>query len=48
MESNKIIHQIWITDNNIEPPKFIQEKIHNVKTIYSDYQHILWNYISIK
>jgi hypothetical protein len=48
MESNKIIHQIWITDNNIEPPKFIQEKIHNVKTIYSDYQHILWNDISIK
>lgn len=39
----KLIHQIWITDNNQQPPEYIQEKINKLKSTYSEYQHKLYN-----
>lgn len=40
----KKIHQIYISDDNQPPSKYIQEKISNLKSIYSDYSYKLYNH----
>lgn len=38
----KNVHQIWITDNDVEPSDYIQYQMNQVKTIYNDYEYKLW------
>lgn len=39
----KIIHQIYITDNNELPSEYIQDKINKLKSLYSDYEYFFYN-----
>lgn len=44
----KIIHQIYISNNNELPSDQILEKINNLKNLYSDYEYKLWNNNTIR
>ena len=44
----KIIHQIYITDNNSSPPDYILKKINQIKKVYFNYEHKLWNKIEVE
>jgi hypothetical protein len=39
----KILHQIYISDNNYLPSEYVLDKIKHLKQLYSDYEYILWD-----
>jgi hypothetical protein len=39
----KIIHQIYIADNNSPPPEYMQNQTQKLKNLYKDYQYNLYN-----
>jgi len=45
---SEMIHQIWITTNNENPPISLQSKIDKVKSTYSNWKYTLWNDVSIR
>lgn len=44
----KLIHQIYISDDNSNPPPELIERNNQLKSIYSDYEYNLWNNTSIQ
>lgn len=44
----KIIHQIYISDNNVSPSNIIAFNMNAIKDMYSDYEYMLWDNDSIK
>ena len=44
----KLIHQIYISDDNSNPPPELIERNNQLKSIYSDYEYTLWNNTSIQ
>ena len=45
---SKLIHQIYISDDNSNPPPELIEKNNQLRSIYSDYEYRLWNNTSIQ
>lgn len=44
----KKIHQIYITENNESPSDYVLNKINQIKKVYFDYEHKLWNKTEIE
>jgi len=40
---SKIIHQIYISDNNAQPSEYIISQMSRLRTLYSDYKYVLYD-----